>query len=77
MVTNGVAGTTTFFRPDDDNNPTDTEQNLEGEYQLEVRRGTEYGRNVDSRTPSIVLFSPTNRLHGDPPRAVRHERSVV
>lgn len=61
MVTGAVAGQTGFFLPNPNINadPNVPKQSLTGAYQLEIRRGTEYGINPIGSSPSVVV---TNQL---------------
>lgn len=64
MVTNSGAQSAYFTIPQNPN-PADPSQILVGQYQLEIRRGTEYAQVVDNLNPDIVhyqLFDTNTRL---------------
>ena len=53
MVTNATAGLSTFFVTPDD---PDSEEVTAGTYQLEIRRGTEYGVSIADAGSEIILL---------------------
>lgn len=53
MITNGTSGLSTYFVTPDD---PDSEEVTAGTYQLELRRGTEYGANLTESDPEIFVF---------------------
>ena len=56
MVT-GQPATNTFFTVPQNPDPAAPKQVLVGPYQLEMRRGTEYGASVSGNAPEIVVFT--------------------
>jgi hypothetical protein len=53
MVTNATSGLSSYYITPDD---PDSEEVTAGTYQLELRRGTEYGANLTEADPEIFVF---------------------
>jgi len=56
MVTDATAGQVDFFSLGTPVSPTYPTQSLQGPYQLEIRRGTEYGVQVDAAKADVTIF---------------------
>lgn len=53
----GTTAVNTFFTVPQNPDPAGPKQVLAGPYQLEMRRGTEYGASVSGTAPEIVIFN--------------------
>jgi len=60
MVTDAAAGQVDFFALGTPVSPTYPNQSLQGPYQLEIRRGTEYGIQLDEAAPEVTIFGATD-----------------
>jgi len=75
MVTDAAAGQVDFFDLATPVSQTYPTQSLQGPYQLEIRRGIEYGIQLDSAAPDVTIFETfdTNDRFVRFPQAARRQ----